>query len=117
MKNVLAIVSDLMFTSKIRAAASESDSNVFVVKKSADLQAIKESGNKIEVIVLDLEARTFDPFEVWTTASEVFPDVPAVGFYSHVNDELAARGEAAGITETMPRSQFVKRLGEIVRGG
>lgn len=112
---VLAIVSDLMFSSKIRAAASEGGAEVVVVKRAADVDSI--SAQSIDVIVVDLEARTFDSFDVWKKAKETFPSASSVGFYSHVNDELAAKGEEAGIGETMPRSQFVRRLGEIVKAG
>jgi hypothetical protein len=42
--------------------------------------------------------------------------VPVVGFFAHVQTELMQRARAAGFDEVLPRSAFVARLPDILRG-
>ncbi|MGH7544978.1 MAG: hypothetical protein ACREKI_02215, partial [Gemmatimonadota bacterium] len=63
-------------------------------------------------VVLDLDARDFDPLAVAERARARWPDARLVGIVQHVHRDRIARGRARGLT-IVPRSQ-IARLGSIL---
>jgi hypothetical protein len=96
---VAAYTPDLMDRSKITAAVPDCR---FVARPEA---LVGLAGT--EVILVDLSKRG---------VSEVLADIVAsgarvVGYGSHVDHQLLAAAEAAGVGEVLPRSKFFSRLG------
>ena len=112
MADVVAYLDDLFFQSKLTETARQlgidlracADANTFVAEIS---------NGKATLALVDLNARA-NPLEAIAAAKSAAPDVPAIGFFSHVQTELAERARAAGCTETMPRSKFTRDLATIL---
>ena len=112
---ILAAVADLMFSSKIRAAAGLAGADVRFARTAEDLlrQARELRPSRV---LLDLNAAPLAPIE---TIARLKGDadlaaIPIVGFVSHVQADVIAAARAAGIDEVMARSAFVTRLPELL---
>ncbi len=100
--SVVAYVPDLMDRSKLSAA----DPDVSFVSRPGDLVAAAAGA---DLVVVDLGRPAV--FEVLADVSAVSR---VVGFGSHVDRAILERAEAAGC-EAMPRSQFFRSLGELLK--
>jgi hypothetical protein len=97
---VLAVVPDLMLSSRVAEGLGAAGHEVEVVA------ALPETVGA-DAIVCDLEA--VDPAAVAATG------VPALGFYSHVDVETRAAAEAAGIDVVVPRSRMARELPALIQ--
>jgi PleD family two-component response regulator len=115
---ILAVVDDLMFTSKIRATAKPLDVTVVFARSSeAALTAMRK--DRPALVIFDLNNPRTDPLG---TVAEMKKDptlqsIPTVGFVSHVQTDLIERAREAGVDEVMARSAFTLHLGEILQRG
>ena len=116
-KQVIAVVDDLLFASKIRGAAGQAGAEVRFVKTAEALLEAARSGEPA-VVILDLQTSLLDPFAAaeMLKTDERTRAVSVVGFFPHVQADLQRRAQAAGIEHVMPRSVFNQRLPEIVGG-
>ena len=115
---ILALVDDLMFTSKIRATAGPLGAEVlFARSKDAALAEMAKAAPAL--VIMDLNSPRIDSLGVVAAmrADPALTGTPIVAFVSHVHTELIDRARAAGITEVLPRSAFTMRLAEILRDG
>lgn len=116
-RNIVAVVDDLFFASKIRGTAEELDVTVsFARNVDSLLQAARR--DQPSLIICDLHAQRIDPIELASQlkADEQLRAIPLLGFFSHVQTELQRQAQAAGFDQVMPRSAFAKNLGEILSG-
>ena len=116
---IVAVLDDLMFTSKIRAAAAGLGVTVtFVRSAEAALAALRapEASPKAGLVLLDLNGTATDPLGVVAAirADDALPNVPIVGFISHVQTGAIEAARLAGTTEVLSRSAFVQRLPELL---
>jgi len=87
---ILAILDDLMFTSKIKTAASHLGVPVTFARSSeAALVEMRKSQPALAAI-------------------------PTMGFASHVQVDVINAARQAGVDEVLARSAFTERLGEIL---
>ncbi len=101
MAQIVAVVPDLMFGSRVRETLRSAGHEVELVAGPdlADLSAA-------ELVVADL--------------NEVSPEAlsraerPVLGFYSHVDAETRRRAEAADIDLIVPRSRMAREMAELV---
>jgi PleD family two-component response regulator len=112
---ILAAVADLMFSSRIRAAAGASGADVRFVRTAHDVLNDARS-RRPSLVLLDLNAAQLSPVD---TIARLKADVETsgiriVGFVSHVQGDLIAAARAAGIDEVLARSAFVSRLPELL---
>jgi chemosensory pili system protein ChpA (sensor histidine kinase/response regulator) len=116
-KNVIAVVDDLFFASKIRGAAEQAGIPVSFARK---IEGLIENAlqNQPAVIIIDLHAQKIDPIALakQLKADERLRAIPLVGFFSHVQTELQRQAKDAGFDQVMPRSAFTKNLALILRG-
>ncbi len=112
---ILAIVDDLMFTSKIRSAAGLLGVTVGFAR-SADAALAEMRKNRPELVILDLNNPRTDPLGTVAAmkADPALADIPTVGFASHVQTDVIAAAREAGVGEVMARSAFTSRLPEIL---
>jgi hypothetical protein len=100
---VVAISSDLLLGSKVEAMLGAAGHEVTL---SPSLATAPLEG--AELIVADLDAES--PEALADT------DVAVLGYYSHVNAETRAAGEAAGIDLVVPRSRMARELVTLAAG-
>jgi hypothetical protein len=104
---VLALVRDLMFSSRITAAARAAGVPVKILRDPGALAV--EAGR---LVLLDLnQAGTIDAAVAWKTAH---PEGQTIGFVSHIDAETIERARAAGIDRVLARGQFVQILPELL---
>jgi len=113
---ILAVLDDLMFTSKIRAAANQLGVAI-AFARSADAALGAMTPTPPSLVILDLNNARADPLGLVASmqANPALAAIPTVGFVSHVQTDLIAAARAAGVGEVMARSAFVTQLGEILR--
>jgi DNA-binding NarL/FixJ family response regulator len=112
---VLALVDDLMFTSKIRAAAAQLGVPVtFARSSSGALAGMREAAPAL--VILDLNSARTDPIGTVRSmkADAALATIPTVGFVSHVDTATIDAARRAGVGEVLARSAFTERLGEIL---
>jgi DNA-binding NarL/FixJ family response regulator len=114
---VLAVVDDLLFSSKIRSvAAAAGRPIVFVRNREGVIAGVRE--HKPDVVVLDLDRASLDPIgairEIRSHAD--LEHVTLIGFGSHVHVERFAEARKAGVDLAMARSGFVAALPKIIAG-
>lgn len=113
---ILAVVDDLMFSSRISTAARQLGVDIAFARTQADLLD-RARTLAPALVILDLNARTIDPL----VAIAALKDDPALhgiktlGFVSHVDGDMIARARTAGVDEVLARSAFTARLGEILK--
>jgi CheY-like chemotaxis protein len=109
---ILAALDDLLFRSKIRTVASQVGADVRFARTAAEVfDALKDAPS---LVVIDLHAAAVDPLGTLTALRE--HGVPSIGFFAHVQTDLAQAALAAGATQVMARSAFAARLPEILKG-
>src|ERR1700730_17062406 len=116
-KNVIAVVDDLFFASKIRGTAEELGVTVSFAR---DIDVMLETArrDRPSLIICDLHSQKVDPLELakQLKADKELRSIPLLGFFSHVQTELQQKAEAAGFDRFLPRSEFSKHLSEILTG-
>ena len=110
-KNVIVVVDDLFFASKIRGTAEQVGVNVVFAKT---IDAVIDAAEKENptLIIADLNSERCDVMELGQRlkSNAKLREVSLVGFFSHVQTELQSRAEQAGFDRVMPRSAFTKNL-------
>jgi CheY-like chemotaxis protein len=105
---VLAIVSDLLFRSKIDDAARQSGVPLRVAKSGEQLD--RHLAKAIPVVVLvDLEMNESSALLARLRATPGAATVPVIGFAGHTNAEVILAARADGV-QVMARSAFVDHL-------
>ncbi|MFN8059148.1 MAG: hypothetical protein U0Q12_08270 [Vicinamibacterales bacterium] len=115
---VIAVVEDLLFSSKIRAVAKRLGVDVkFVRDAGAVVSEIRAARPRL--VVFDLNADRLDPLGAARAlrADPELATIPTVGFVSHVQVELIGAARTAGVGDVMARSLFVARLADLIAGG
>ena len=112
---ILALVDDLMFSSKIRAAASRTGTEVVFARSSrAALAEMQKSPPSL--VIFDLNSEAADPLGTVSAmkADPTLAAVPTVGFVSHVHASLIDAARKAGVEDVMARSAFAEQLPAIL---
>ncbi len=108
---VVALVSDLMFGSRIREAAARLSVAVRSVRgPEALLEACRAEPPAL--VLADLDDGRVHPLEAIRSLRQD-PELGAlavVGFVSHVDAERAAAAQAAGCSQVLSRGAFVQEL-------
>jgi len=110
---VILAVRDLVFRSKILAAAERLGADVKIAPRGTPLaQAARDLGPG--TLILDLgEPGVVDQ----VPAAKGAGATRVVGFLGHLQTDLMEASQRAGVDEVLTRGQFVQRLDEILRGG
>ena|SRR3989441_7534040 len=116
-RNVIAVVDDLFFASKIRGTAEQLGVSVSFVRNAESLnQAVLR--DRPALIICDLHSQRIDPIELakQLKADERLRSIPLLGFFSHVQTELQRQAEEAGFDRVLARSAFSRNLADILSG-
>jgi PleD family two-component response regulator len=114
---VLAVLDDLLFSSKIRAVASHTGQPVAFSRTRASVVA-DIVAHQADLVILDLDRDALEPLGVIADirANEVTRGTRIVGFVSHVHAERIEQAKEAGVDRVMARSAFVKALPRLLAG-
>jgi CheY-like chemotaxis protein len=135
MADVLALVDDLFFQSKLAETARHVGVTLQTVT-TGDALTEAASTNVPRLVLVDLNARAGAIEAVERMCGSQKSDqgdesaspndadagmiggnahLPVIAFLSHVQTELAERARAAGCTNVLPRSKFTAELAQILR--
>jgi CheY-like chemotaxis protein len=114
---VLCVVDDMLFASKIRAAASGLGVTV-AFEKNPDAVAARIAGEHPSLVIFDLDAARLRAVETIAVlkADPATATIRTLGYVSHVQTARIAEARAAGIDDVKARSAFTSQLGEILTG-
>ena len=116
-RKIIAAVDDMIFSSKIRATA-EPLGVVLKFPRSVDQLILTAAEQKPDLIVVDLHNQKIDPVVLAKRlkSSDELRSVRLLGFFSHVETELARAAMEAGFDKVIPRSVFTRDLASILEG-
>ncbi|MGE3956883.1 MAG: two-component system response regulator [Vicinamibacterales bacterium] len=108
---ILAILDDLMFTSKIRSAAAHTGATVAFVR-SAQGALDQMRAQTPALVILDLNNPRTNPLGIVAAmkADPTLASVPTMGYVSHVDTATIAAARDAGVSDVMARSGFAAAL-------
>jgi hypothetical protein len=109
MASTLVLIRDLMFGSKVRAAARAVGVEIEFAGSPAAL-----AGKIADRLIVDLnQSGNLDAAIAWKGASA---DRRVIGFASHVDIDTLNRARAAGIEQVMSNGQFSASIDSILKG-
>jgi CheY-like chemotaxis protein len=109
---IVAIVDDLLFGSKIRAATESAGRRVTFVRHGGSVEdAVRVAGASL--VIVDLAASGAADAIRAVRALEG-ARIPIIAFASHVRADLIAEARAAGADRVLARSAFVAELPTLV---
>ena len=114
-KKIIAVLDDLLFSSKIREAAKPLSLDLEFIKNTNELIQKLESA-KPSLIIFDLNYKASNPLQTITDlkSSPELKHIRILGYLSHVQTELKEDASKAGCDLIPPRSKFSKDLREIL---
>ncbi len=113
MGRCIAIVSDMIFATRITGTAEKVGAKCKIVKDPGTLQDALESENPGTVLV-DMNCDGISSEAAIRTVKSHCPNARVVAFFSHVQTELKEQARAAGADVIWPRSAFVQRLPQLL---
>jgi len=114
MSRCIAIVSDMIFATRITGTAAQMGADCTVVVDQARLQVVLGS-DPPELVFVDMNCAGISPDEAIRTVKSWCPAARVIAYYSHVQTELLERATAAGADDVWPRSAFVQRLPQVLK--
>lgn len=106
---MIAVVTDLIFSTKITSTAAAVGAQVKVVRSIEKLDERLALGVD-RLAIIDLNADGFDVGDVIRRVKAVSDPPRIIGFASHVQTDVIQAARAAGAEEVMARSAFVNKL-------
>jgi CheY-like chemotaxis protein len=110
MSDVIVLVDDLMFLSRIREAARGAGLEVRPVRRGVDLGAALADGGRLVLVDADSDRLPWAEALGALRDDPSRPRVPVVAFLSHVHTDRAAAARDAGCDRVLARSAFVREL-------
>ncbi len=107
------ICADLLFTSKISAAASHLHRKVHTCSDAAQVGG----RGSADLVVIDLGTPGLDIAACVQQVRRSLGAVAIVAFGKHTAQQQLKAAVAAGCTEVMPRSAFFENIASILQGG
>jgi PleD family two-component response regulator len=113
---ILAVLDDLMFTSKIKTTAAQLGVPV-VFARSADAALAEMRKATPALVILDLNNPRTQPLSIVGAMKqdEALASIPTVGYASHVQTDVIDAARAAGVQDVMARSAFTQHLASILQ--
>ena len=112
MSHCIALVTDLIFATRITGTAEKVGTGCQVVWSLETLQE-RLSAQPPLLVLIDLNADGGIGVEAVRVAKAAGPGT-VLAFVSHVERDLAAAARSAGADEVLPRSAFVQRLPQLL---
>jgi CheY-like chemotaxis protein len=112
---ILAVVDDLMFSSKIKTAANQLGVDLRF-SRSVDGAIETMRSNPTTLVLFDLNMQRLDPLAIVAKmqADPALAPIPTLGFASHVHTDIINAARQAGVRDVLARSAFAQQLGDIL---
>ena len=115
---ILAILDDLLFTSKIKTDRKQLGVAISVARS---LDGALAEMRAHRAVARDLRPEQSAHRSAWDRAGDegrpALAAIPTVGFASHVQAEVIEAARRAGVDDVMARSMFTERLPQILARG
>ncbi len=108
---IVALVSDLIFESRLGAVAAAVGADVRVVRRAEDARGLLDQA---DALLVDANLEGGGGLELIRSARTSRPELRIVAFVSHVQADVARAARDAGADPVLARSAFVARLPEIL---
>jgi hypothetical protein len=106
---ILALVRDLMFSSRISAEARAAG---VVLKIIRDPAALEKEPQDSRLLIVDMNLDNAIPAAgAWRTRT----GGTVIGFVAHTDADAISQGKSKGFDQVMPRSKFVTLLPQLLR--
>lgn len=113
---VVAAVDDIFFTTRLRAAANDTDVVLDFASTTEELETRMERRTP-RLVLVDLNADGFDGVDaVERVRATVGDNAIVVAFFRHVDTDLQEAAEAAGADDVLARRTFVQQIPELLEG-
>ncbi len=114
-KRVLAVVSDLFFSSKLTEAAKRSGLALEFVKEPKEV--IEKAQSKPSLIIFDLNFEQAQPLKLITKlkGKSETKGISLIGYLSHIQVDLKQQAQEAGCDMVMARSALAMKLPQIFK--
>jgi PleD family two-component response regulator len=112
---ILAVLDDLMFSSKIKTAANHLGVDLrFSRSLDGALETMRK--NPTTLVIFDLNNTRINPLAIVAAMKEdaALASIPTVGYASHVQTDVINAARQAGVSEVLARSAFTQQLEEIL---
>jgi PleD family two-component response regulator len=112
---ILAVLDDLMFSSKIKTAANQLGVDLrFSRSLDGALDTMRK--NQTTLVIFDLNNTRIDPLAIVAAMKEdpALAAIPTVGYASHVQTDVINAARQAGVGEVLARSAFSAQIGDIL---
>jgi DNA-binding response OmpR family regulator len=106
---VLACIRDLMFSTRVRDAARRNGHDCQIVTRAAD---VPDHLAGADLVIIDLMVPGGGALDAVSATAAA--GVPVVAYGEHVQAEVLQAGRDAGADEVLTRSEFTRRLGELL---
>ena len=112
---ILAVLDDLMFTSKIKTTANQIGVTV-AFARSAENALAEMRKSPPSLVILDLNNARTNPLGIVAGMREdpALKAIHIVGYASHVQVDVINAARQAGVDDVMARSAFTQNLAEIL---
>ena len=113
---ILAVLDDLMFSSKIKTAANGLGVDLrFSRSVDGALETMRK--NPTTMVIFDLNNERISALAIVAAMKQdpALASIPTVGFGSHVHVDVLDAARQAGVGEVLPRSAFVTQLADILK--
>ncbi len=109
-----AIVTDLIFSTKIVAEARAQQRQVRVLRSYSVLSEFLHI-TPPDLLIVDMNCGGINPLAAIALAKNTKPDCKIVAYLSHAQQDLAQQAMEAGAQQVVPRSEFVTLLPALVQ--
>ena len=113
---ILAVLDDLMFSSKIKTAANQLGvALTFARSMEGALTAMRKDAPSL--VIFDLNNARINPLGIVAAMKEdaSLASIPTLGYASHVQTDVINAARQAGVGEVLARSAFATQLGDILK--
>ena len=113
---ILAVLDDLMFSSKIKTAANQLGvALTFARSAEGALTAMRNAAPSL--VIFDLNNARINPLGIVAAMKEdaKLASIPTLGYASHVQTDVINAARQAGVGEVLARSAFATQLGDILK--
>ncbi len=108
---IAALVTDMIFRSRITATAGAAQVTVRVVGQLEGLAGLLAQGG-LTLLIVDMEGP--DAQAAVRLAADTVPRPRIVAYFPHIQTALSQRAKDAGADTVLPRSVFVQQLPELL---
>jgi PleD family two-component response regulator len=112
---ILAVLDDLMFSSKIKTTANQLGVPV-TFARSAESALAEMRKARPGLVIFDLNNPRTNPLAIVSAMKQepALAAIRTVGYASHVHVDVINAAREAGVDEVLPRSAFTMQLADIL---